>query len=1136
MEVVKKCDLAERHVFLDYLRVVACLMVIVIHCTEPYYIGEEGRCQVASAADAVWVTLFEMICRSCVPLFVMTSAYLLFPVRRPTGEFFRRRLLRVALPFVLWCVYYSVVYGSPVHRVLFNFPDAGGHLWFVPMLLGLYILMPLLSPWAEAVDERELRGWIWVWFGTTLLPFARKLSFVLFGEPAFGSVPYLWGEAAWNHFGTFYYISGFVGYLLLGLYFRRFGRQISWRETLWRALPLLAIGFAGMAFGFYLRFGGHFPYDAPYACVVDFELSLEYCSTFVAMAVVGWFMLFRMLNGTGWLYRRLILPLSQASYGTYLVHMTILLTLLPYFKPNLPTPFAIVSLAFVTFAGASLVSLAARHIPCLGTWGFGFQRMLVAGIVCLWSGVLMADYQEMRAELRAFYPKYGQFAGPVKDSRQIESVKKIRAELEAWCAAHPGYDALDVRRESYLAMRRHFVPFLFRESPFYFEAGVNGGWASDDCCPARVVNALCRRFYFEKGLFSPADYKLLGERGRERFLVCCGPFADDMHHLPPFHTIFTKGFGGVRAEVAAALAKCPDWDVLGRKELETALVGLDTIHDIQLKFAAEAKRFGRTCMADAAARCPWEPPKTFYEGLNALWFIREILGYVDGVRNFSLGRPDAWLIDFYRREIAAGTLTEAEARDLVARFLMIAECHLDTNAEVSDTHQNDETEIPLTLGGCQASDGSRTYNELTEMFLDAHLKLGLVYPKLHCRIAADDSPAYLRKIGEMLMAGHAVFALFNDDRHVPQFTAMGYPLDRARDYVCTGCWDGNVDSETDVDGANYVSVGRILELTLHRDVELEKKVGLKINPIDGATSFEQVRDTVYLNFIRFFRDVLSGYLRYGRGLAKVGPHPAYSMCLKGPLETRRDTTDGGVAFRPRVVTLAFLANVVDSLCAIRKVCFEDRAYSLDELLAAVRSNWRGEKGAAIRQAVLAAPYWGDDSAVSDGLMKWWIDNVSNELDGLKNDQGGPFVLATWIYREFKHWGEKTKATPDGRFDGDRLAQGFAPSEFRCKAGVTTVLNAIGSLDHSKLYASNANLAFEKSAMSPEVFEAVFRTACKKDMHLLQPNCLSVEELLDAQKHPERHQNLIIKVCGFSARFISLSKKWQDEVIARHRLR
>lgn len=758
------------------------------------------------------------------------------------------------------------------------------------------------------------------------------------------------------------------------------------------------------------------------------------------------------------------------------------------------------------------------------------------------------DYAAMRKELRAFYPLYGQFdRGGVKDPRQAESVAKIRAELEAWCAAHPDYDALDLRQVSYRAMQRHFVPFLFKESPFYFEAGVNGGWSNDRFVPSRAVNQLCQRFYDEKGLVPPEARARLKACSKERLLVCCGPFADDMHHLPPYHTIFTKGFAGVRDEVAAALGKCPANDPLGRKELETALLGLDTIHAIQLKFAEAAKekvkklgeceeRRNLLRIAEAASRCPWEPPKTFFEGLNTLWFVREILGYVDGVRVFALGRPDAWLIDAYRREIAAGTLTEAEARDLVARFLLCAECHLDTTAEIKDTSQNDEAEIPLTLGGCDAATGKRTYNELTAMFLDAHLDLGLVYPKLHCRIAADDPPEYLQKIGTMLLKGHAVFALFNDDRHIPQFLRMGYPLDRARDYICTGCWDGNVDSLTDVDGANYMSVGRIFELTLYPDEEVARRTKLRIDPIDGLDSFEKVRDTVYRNFIRFMRDIMSDYTRYGRTLAKIGPHPVYSMCIKGGLETRRDTTDGGIAFRPRIMTLAFLSNVVDSLCAIRRVCFEDRAFTLAELLAAVRSNWKGEKGAAVRKAVLEAPYWGDNGEASNGMMKWWIDSIADDIEGLRNDQDRPYELATWIYREFKHWGEKTRATPDGRFDGDRLAQGFAPSEYRCKAGATTVLNAIGSLDHTRLYASNANLAFEKSAMRPETFEAVFRVVCRKDMHLLQPNCISVEELLDAQAHPERHQNLIIKVCGFSARFVALSKKWQDEVINRHRLK
>ena len=764
------------------------------------------------------------------------------------------------------------------------------------------------------------------------------------------------------------------------------------------------------------------------------------------------------------------------------------------------------------------------------------------------------DYMPLRKALRAFYPDECHQA--CRDPRQVESVKAIGLELNSWATAHPEFDALDIRRECYLSIRRHFQPFVFPELPFYFEMGVNGGWCMksevDVIVPGRHVNRICRRFYKEHNLIPDEAFARLDALRRNRLIVCCGPFVDDFHHIPPFHTVFTKGFRGVREEVETALASCPPDDPLGRKQLETALAGIDTIHDMQLKFKTEAERVlacGRNGdraltlaerknlvrIAEAAGRCPWEPPRTFYEGLNTLWFVREVFGYTDGVCNFSLGRPDAWLIDAYRREIAAGSLTVEDARDLVARFLIASDCHLDDVGWTVSRGDDQEAEMPLTLGGCDAK-GCPVYNELTEMFLDAHLGCDCVYPKLHCRMSKDSPSEYLRKIGSMLMADHAVFALFNDDRHIPQFVAAGIPLERARDYIGTGCWDGNVDSWTDVDCANYVSVARIMELTLYRDSEAERDCGIAIDSIDGAGSFESFRDGVYRNFIRFYRRLLSDYTRYGRANARVFPHPVYSVCIKGGLETRRDTTDGGIAFRPREVTLAFLANVVDSMAAIRKLCFVDRTCTLTEFLSAMRSNWSGVRGEELRRMAISAPYWGDNSEETNAMMKWWIDSIHADIAGLRTDQDGPYVLATWIYREFTYWAAKMRATPDGRRDGDRLAQGFSPSEYRCTAAATTVLNAIGSLDHSKLYASNANLAFEKLAMRPEIFEAIFRVVCEKGMHLLQPNCLSVEELLDAQVHPERHRNIIVKVCGYSARFIALSKTYQDEVINRHRLK
>jgi pyruvate-formate lyase len=758
------------------------------------------------------------------------------------------------------------------------------------------------------------------------------------------------------------------------------------------------------------------------------------------------------------------------------------------------------------------------------------------------------DFGDFRRELRAFYPD--ECHQPCKDPRQTNSVAKIGAALDAWAAQHPGYDALDVRREEYLQVRTFVQPFLFRTSPFYFELGVNGGWSNgkgwETVVPGRHVNRLCQKFYREQNLIPDAAFALQNARQGLTLALCCGPFVDDMHHLPPFRTILKKGFGGVRADVAAALAKCPADDPHGRKELETALVGLDTIHEIQLAFkreadarlaagvadAAERRRLER--ISESAARCPWEPPRTFFEGLNTLWFVREALGYVDGTCQFSLGRPDHYFIDLYRADLAAGRLTVAEARELVAKFLLTAELHHDGTITL-DSYNDHEMEIPMTLGGCDEK-GNWVHNELTDMFFDAHLGVGCVFPKMHCRIASDAPQAYLKKIAHHLMKGHAVYTLLNDDRFVKQFVDEGYPVEDARSHIGCGCWNGMIDSVMDYSGGNYLSIAKILEMTIHRDDAAAKRARLVLDPLDGATSYEQVRETLYRNTIRFLRDILGEYRRWGRANAKVFPHPVYTMCLRGGVESRRDTTEGGIKAQPRIITLGFLGNVVDSLLSIRQLCFVDKACTLDELLAAVRSDWKGPRGEELRLRAIAAPSWGDNSALSNGEFAWWLRRVNADVADLRSEQDYPWKFAVYTYREFLYWGLRTKATPDGRHTGDRLAQGFTPSEFRCRSDMTTVINSIGSLPHECLYASNANLTFDRSAMNEDRLATILRVFAQKGAHMIQPNCNSVEELLDAQKHPELHQNLVVRVCGFSARFVALSKRWQDEIIARHRLK
>ena len=362
-------EMKDRIAFLDYLRVMACFMVMAIHAAESFYLGGEtpNVTFIASRSDAFWVTLTECICRVCVPLFVIASSYLLFPVSRPTGEFFKRRLSRVFVPFLIWSAAYVVAAGGDLRQFFFNFPDEAGHLWFVPMLIGLYLSMPILSPWAEKVDRRELSGWILLWLATTTFPFLRRLWEATFGLPPFGAVPYLWGECPWNPFGAFHYVSGFFGYVLIGLWMRKFGGGITWRKAFAAALPMWLAGVAIIGVPFFL-YADKFPFCAPYDAAVRMEMSIEYNSLGVALETTAVFLVLRKVDFQGAIYRFVVRPVSEASYGMYLMHMFILPVAVAALKPHTSTPLCIVLTAAVTFAVSAAISFCIRRIPKFGKW------------------------------------------------------------------------------------------------------------------------------------------------------------------------------------------------------------------------------------------------------------------------------------------------------------------------------------------------------------------------------------------------------------------------------------------------------------------------------------------------------------------------------------------------------------------------------------------------------------------------------------------------------------------------------------------------------------------------------------------------------------------------------------------------
>lgn len=381
-----------REIWIDWLRVIACFMVFVVHSTEPFYLGGEGSL-ILTEGDAFWSSFFDTFVRSCVPLFIIASSYLQFPIHYSTGEFFKRRALRILVPFAIWTVVYACVWGEPAENfknLLLNFNYSSGHLWFVYMLIGVYLLMPLLSPWAEKVGKKELQAYLGIWLFTTLIPLFRDWfsgfsTTVIYGPsglPRQALFP-LWGEASWNAYGTFYYMSGFIGYLLLGLYFRRFVGELSWKKTLAISIPCYLAGFAVAFIGFlgrvYETADGTFPVGGLVEKAVWWETTWINDTIGVALMAIAWILIIRKIKCEGRFYKNVLLPVSKASYGIYLMHLLLLVPICGLFRSKLglgtegllgfwTTPVQILGAATVGFICTAIVAVIIHKIPKIGKY------------------------------------------------------------------------------------------------------------------------------------------------------------------------------------------------------------------------------------------------------------------------------------------------------------------------------------------------------------------------------------------------------------------------------------------------------------------------------------------------------------------------------------------------------------------------------------------------------------------------------------------------------------------------------------------------------------------------------------------------------------------------------------------------
>lgn len=716
-------------------------------------------------------------------------------------------------------------------------------------------------------------------------------------------------------------------------------------------------------------------------------------------------------------------------------------------------------------------------------------------------------------------------------SETLEMRRIIKKNMEAFAANRPDASPIAMKARLHEEMAMQCRPTIFRYSPFFFEidAKPSESWG----CPGSF-NETPASWLREK------NGRIFRELPESKWLSECpvlsGGGFDNDHHSIGYTKLLNKGINGVLADISERKTRTTDAEQADAlSAMERSCNALLLVAD---RFRAAAEQAlssendpeARKCLRlIVSSRVPAEPPRTFHEGLAALMYIREVVASFEGIGISVLGHPDRLLIGLYRHDIAQGNLNEAEARKLIAAWML----PFDIKSHVDD-NQWPETSSCMTLGGCD-EDGTPVWNDLTRLFIEVHHELGLMNPKPNCRISKNSPAEYLELVARLNLSGHNNFALMNDDVLIPALVRSGKSEREARLYVNGGCQEPITEGVEHSAGAYYwINLPLLLDLCLRPFGEPvpEWAENALPHPARGFSSFEEFYTSSRDQILRSIKTGADWRRPMGALQRKVNPCPLFSVSLTGCIENASDYTAGGARHNPSGICLVGIGSLINSLHAIRVAVFERKWVTMEELVTALSGNWEGFEN--LRGRIMSLPRYGQGDSDVDALAARFSREAAEFIRSLKNERGGHFQPGYFSYSFFVSMGKNVRATPDGRRAGEPLSQGSSPDHMNPTSGITDTFRSTTAIDLAD-FPGSAVLDIQLpagSGINATRLAALTRTFAKLGGSVLQYNCVSPEILRDAQVHPELHAGLTVRICGLSARFTALTREVQDELINR----
>lgn len=531
-------------------------------------------------------------------------------------------------------------------------------------------------------------------------------------------------------------------------------------------------------------------------------------------------------------------------------------------------------------------------------------------------------------------------------------------------------------------------------------------------------------------------------------------------------------------------------------------------------------------IAKAIRKVAYGKPESFFEACQLFWLINLVAQFESNASSISPGRFDQYMYPFYKRDMDQGVSLDYNKAILKDLWIKMNDVVLLRSEDSAKYFAGFPTGYTIILGGLDGR-GRCAVNDLSYLILDTYQEIRLPQPNLGVRINELTPRAFLIKVVETIRLGTGIPQIFNDEVIIPGFLNRGVALEDARDYAVVGCVELSIPGKTY--GLHDIALFNLLKVM---EVTLQENKG-------QYHVFNEIVEESKENIKKYIVPMVDGSNIVEAGHRDFAPTPFLSCFIDGCIDKGMDVSAGGAKYNFSGVQGIGTANVSDSLYAVKSMCFTEKRMSVTDLLKVLEANFSGDENEIVRMRLINKyDKYGNDVDEVDDLGADILSFYCKAVEKYKNLRGGQFLPGSYTVSAHIPLGAGVGATADGRRAGEQLADGgLSPMVGRDKKGPTAVLKSVSKLDNYLMSnGSLLNVKFHPQVLAGQegIHKMIgfLQAFMKLKLQHIQFNIVSVNTLRAAQKHPENYKNLVIRVAGYSAMFVELSKAIQDDIIAR----